>query len=395
MHPPVTTDAKKTKAQLLAELSDLRQHNTELSARDAERQKILELLQESLEQYQSLVERSHEIIFSLSLDFHIKTLNPAFVSLTGFLPTEWIGKSVSLLLHPDDVPHAIQFFQCAACDTSPESLELRLRTQSGPYIVVECLTTPQVENGENIIGVWGMARDITARRQLEHQRTDFLTMLTHDIKNPLGVILGYTEMLLEEAQDRHAVAEERLIERMKSNVLTVHSLLTNYLDVTQIEAGRLTLAKRPLYLNDLLRRIGQQYEAEASRRKITFKLRLQNNLPLVSGDILALERAFTNLVANALKFTPGDGTITIRSTLNKKKNAVVVTVGDTGVGIATEEIARIFEKYQRADNANRHEGNGIGLFIVKALVEATLVRLKSKARSAEEPGSQSYCRLFR
>ena len=141
-----------------------------------------------------------------------------------------------------------------------------------------------------IIGVWGLARDITARRQLERQRTDFLTMLTHDIKNPLGVILGYSEMLLAEARERKAGEKERLIERLKSNVLTVDSLLTNYLDVTQIEAGRLTLARCALHLNDLLRRIGQQYEVEAGRRRSALKFRLHTDLPLVRGDTRALER---------------------------------------------------------------------------------------------------------
>ena len=143
-------------------------------------------------------------------------------------------------------------------------------------------------------------------------------MLIHDIKNPLDVILGYSEMLLEEVRERRAVAEERLIERLKSNVLALHSLLTNYLNVTQIEAGRLTLAERALHLNDLLRRIGQQYEAEAGRRRIALKFRLHTDLPLVQGDPLALERVFTNLVTNALKFTPERGTVTIRRTLKKK-----------------------------------------------------------------------------
>ena len=370
LHTSVTTDAKKTKAQLVNELTALRQHNAELSAREAMQQRAIELLRESAEQYRSLVEPSPEIILSLSLDFRIKALNPAFSTLTGFRPVDWIGQAVTALFHPEDVSQAVEFFQQAACGTSPASLELRLCTHSDAYISVECLATPQVENGERIIGVWGMARDVTARRQLERQRADFLTMLTHDIKNPLGVILGYTEMLLEEAQERQATAEERLIERLKSNVLTVHSLLTNYLDVTQIEAGRLTLAKRPLLLNDILRRIGQQYEAEASRRRIRLKFQLQDDLPLVNGDLLALERAFTNLISNAIKFTPGHGTVAIRSTVNREKDAVTVSVTDNGVGIAEDEVATIFEKYQRADNSSQHEGRGIGLFIVKALIEA-------------------------
>ena len=375
----VAPDAKKTKVQLLAELTTLYQQNAELRARDAKHKKTEHALRRSEEQYRGLVERSHEIIFILSPELQITALNPAFETLTGLACTAWLGKALTPLLHPDDAACAGEFFRRAACGESVPSLELRLRTRSGTYVVVECLATPQVENGGTISGVWGLARDITARRQLERQRADFLTMLIHDIKNPLDVILGYSEMLLEEARERRAVAEERLIERLKSNVLTLHSLLTNYLNVTQIEAGRLTLAKRALHLNDLLRRIGQQYEAEAGRRRIALKFRLHTDLPLVQGDPLALERVFTNLVTNALKFTPGRGTVTIRSTLSKKKDKIIGTVADTGVGLAPEEIPTIFEKYQRAENAIPYEGSGIGLFIVKALVEAHDGRVEVKS----------------
>jgi len=205
------------------------------------------------QQYRSLVEQSHEIIFVFSPELQITALNPAIETLTGLAYTAWLAKALTPLLHPDDTACAGEFFRRAACGESVPSLELRLRTRSNTYVVVEYLATPQVEKGGTISGVWGLARDTTARRQQERQRADFLTMLIHDIKNPLDVILGYSEMLLEEVRERRAVAEERLIERLKSNVLALHSLLTNYLNVTQIEAGRLTLAKRAVHLNDLPR----------------------------------------------------------------------------------------------------------------------------------------------
>jgi signal transduction histidine kinase len=213
-----------------------------------------------------------------------------------------------------------------------------------------------------------LARDILARKELDQQRADFLAMLTHDIRNPLGVILGYTEMLLEDAHDRGDASNEHFLERLKSNALMIHALVTNYLDLSQIEAGQLKLSPRPIPLNPLLDRIRQQYEPEARRQHILLRGRLQKGLPLVYGDALALERVFTNLLNNALKFTPEMGQVTISSSRHGAE--VVVKVSDTGLGMASEEIPTLFQKYRRSTQTCTHEGVGLGLFIAKTLVDA-------------------------
>jgi two-component system sensor histidine kinase ResE len=213
-----------------------------------------------------------------------------------------------------------------------------------------------------------LARDITARKELDQHRADFLAMLTHDIRNPLGVILGYTEMLLEDAHERGDNSGGHFLERLKSNALMIHALVTNYLDLSQIEAGRLKLTLRPIPLNPLLERIRQQYEPEARRQHILLRCRLQGGLPLVHGDALALERVFTNLVSNALKFTPEMGQVLISSSHHSAD--IVVKVSDTGLGIAPEEIPILFQKYYRCAQTCTKEGVGLGLFIAKTLVDA-------------------------
>jgi signal transduction histidine kinase len=175
-------------------------------------------------------------------------------------------------------------------------------------------------------------------------------------------------MLLEETGDSRDVKTGEILGRIRSSGLTVHSLVANYLDLSRIETGQLILRKELLQLNDLLLQVGRQYEAEARQRRLALDIRLQTNLPPVTADAVALERVFANLLHNALKFTPTGGQVTIHSTQNDK--GVVVAVADTGPGLAPEEIPLLFEKYQKAEHSKHQAGTGLGLFIVKSIVEA-------------------------
>ncbi|MCS6902434.1 MAG: HAMP domain-containing histidine kinase [Polyangiaceae bacterium] len=226
------------------------------------------------------------------------------------------------------------------------------------------------------------AQDITSRKVIEQQRADFFAMLTHDIRNPLGVILGDAELLLEEMQTAAEASERRqVLQRLRANLLTVHSLLANYLDLARIEAGQLTLVRTPVALNPLLRQVAQQYEPEAQHKSLRFTMRLQEDLPLVEGDAIALERVFANLLLNAFKFSPAGGRVTVDS--QAYENEVRVTVADNGPGIAPDELPLLFEKYRRAHHARLQAGTGLGLFIVKTLVEAQGGRIEVESVPGE------------
>jgi signal transduction histidine kinase len=250
----------------------------------------------------------------------------------------------------------------------PSVFELELVHKNSGVVPVEVRARFIRDTQGNLTGIQTIHRDISARRALERQRADFLAMLTHDIRNPLGVILGYTEMLRDKAREQDAHWEADVLSRIESSTLTVHSLVTNYLDLSKIEAGQLTLTKQTVAINDILSRVGWQYESESRRQRLTLELHLQQGLPLITGDPGALERVFANLLHNGLKFTPQHGRVTVTSA--RQNGEVVGAIRDTGSGMAAAEVPTLFEKYRQAEHSKRSQGTGLGLFIVKMLVEA-------------------------
>jgi PAS domain S-box-containing protein len=278
----------------------------------------------------------------------------------------WIGR-----IHPEDVKRVTQAIgEHFSRKTILYSVEYRMRCQDESYKWVLMRGRALWDDAGYAVRMVGSMTDISVRKQAEEQRADFLAMLAHDIKNPLGVILGYVDLLLDEYEQGMPDAAEgaELLGKLKSNALTVHSLVTNYLDLSKIEAGHRELPTQLVNLTDLLRKVGQQYETEARGRQLSLCIEQQESLPLVEGNALALERIFANLLYNALKFTPAGGQVTLRPVVESE--GVRVEVRDTGPGIVQAEIPLLFERYKRAGKDAYREGTGLGLFIVKALVTA-------------------------
>jgi signal transduction histidine kinase len=154
---------------------------------------------------------------------------------------------------------------------------------------------------------------------------------------------------------------------LRDNALHLKSLLDNYLDFSRIEERRLILASERLELAGLVASVQQRFEAEAHRRGIAVEYR--NREPVhVKGDRLALERVMSNLLQNALKFTPVGGRITLE--VVRRGGEAVVNIADSGPGIEPDQRDALFEKFTRGEWASRQPGVGLGLFIVKELVTA-------------------------
>jgi signal transduction histidine kinase len=212
----------------------------------------------------------------------------------------------------------------------------------------------------------GIFRDVSEKHALEQLRADFLSMVTHDIKVPLTVILGYTEMLTDPEPPPDQIPPD-VLTRIRESGETIHALVCNFLDFSRIEAGRVTLDPRPFDLAAMLAHAVEHYDFTARRKGVELALETGPLPPLVA-DEPQLQRVVANLLANAIKYTDAGGRVTVSTA--RERGLVAVAFRDTGRGIPAEDLSRLFERYRRLREAKRTEGTGLGLFIAKTIVEA-------------------------
>ncbi|HEY7221369.1 MAG TPA: HAMP domain-containing sensor histidine kinase [Candidatus Binatia bacterium] len=200
-------------------------------------------------------------------------------------------------------------------------------------------------------------------------KRQFVCALAHDIKTPLNVILGHAELLAEEPGSPTSPAAKRFsIKCIRKNIDGIVKLITDFLAVSKLETLKLDSAKSLVQLNAIAEDVvlGQMVTARDKNLSLTHDL--DKKLKPMLGDADQMQRALGNLVGNAIKFTRPGGTITVSSRMIK--NHISIKVTDTGCGIPKEELAGLFTEYKRLKGAANTEGTGLGLFIVKTIVEA-------------------------
>lgn len=208
-------DKDKTKEQLINELVELRRRTAELERSDTQHKRAGEAMSDSEARYRGLIENARDVIFRISTEGTITSLNPAFEMITGWPRDEWLGKNFKSLFHQDDLPFIKEIYLCTLKgEIPPPNLELRILSKSGEYITMEYSITPQTQNGK-AVGAFGIARDITERRHSEDQIREQATLLRKEIIERKQVETQIREQaaLLDKAQDAIIVRdlEHRLI----------------------------------------------------------------------------------------------------------------------------------------------------------------------------------------
>jgi signal transduction histidine kinase len=208
-------------------------------------------------------------------------------------------------------------------------------------------------------------------RQLEaasQHKSEFLANMSHELRTPLNAVIGFSEVLLHRMFGELNAKQDEYLKDIYASGQHLLSLINDILDLSKIEAGRMELAPAPFYLPSALENAVTLVKERATRHGITLELNLDPRLGELVGDERKVKQIILNLLSNAVKFTPEGGRISLKAGLTD--GTVEISVTDTGIGIAPDDQAAIFEEFRQVgtDETRKQEGTGLGLTLAKKFV---------------------------
>lgn len=200
-------------------------------------------------------------------------------------------------------------------------------------------------------------------------KSDFLASMSHELRTPFNSIIGFSELLLDEQSGKLSKKQREYAEFIHESGQHLHSLIRDVLDLSKVEAGKTELQLSQINIADLLKSSLSVVQGEALKRRIALSVDADKNVETVQADGQKLKQIMFNLLSNAVKFTPDGGKAGVE--VRRDKEAVRITVWDTGIGIAPKDREKIFEDFQQLDSSRgrKYEGTGLGLALAKRLVE--------------------------
>jgi PAS domain S-box-containing protein len=244
-----------------------------------------------------------------------------------------------------------------------------LLTREGKSIPIDEVATPLIGKKGKLIGVVITIRDVSLEREVDNMKSEFISIASHQLRTPLTAIRWYLETVMEEKDQLNEAIKESLETVYDSNLKMI-SLVNDLLSVSRIEAGRkFTIKKEVTDIVKLLSDTIKVHKPEASVKSIKIDMKMDIKSLEIKVDAEKITQAITNLISNAIKYSPAGSTVTIKLKTENKK--CIIEVIDKGIGIPQSEQKNIFGKFFRAENvlAKQIVGNGLGLYICKAIVE--------------------------
>ena len=350
-----------------------------------------ELLDQSLRDQQfytrSLIESNIDALMTTDPRGIISDVNQQMESLTGCTRDELIGAPFKNYF--TDPKRAEAGIKRVLREGKVTNYELTVLARDGKETVVSYNATTFYDRDRNLKGVFAAARDVTDRKQFEHTlqennielesakgaaekanlaKSEFLSSMSHELRTPLNGVLGFAQ-LMESATPPPSPSQQRSIQQILKGGWYLLRLINEILDLAMIESGKVTVSAEPMCMAEVLQDCGVLVGPQATRRSVELRLPDFDQPCYIHADLTRVKQVMINLLSNAIKYNRPGGSVTVRCEHHGDQR-VRMYVKDTGVGLSEEQIAQLFQPFNRlGQEQSTEEGTGIGLVVTKQLVE--------------------------
>lgn len=292
--------------------------------------------------------------------------NPALTRLLGIQPSSPPPAPLSEYLTDEFVVEGLQ----TLLDDADESPGLISQDFTRETTHLRALSATVFGPEDQAMGSVTVFHDITELKRLDEMKSNFVNMVSHELRSPMAVIKQQMTVILEGLAGELTPKQRELLSRSRDKTQNLLDLINDLLDVARIESGRGNQQHSAVDLGKMLAEMVAFMESKAESQGVQLELRAEPGLPLVQADARGMEEVFGNLISNAINYSPDGGAVTV--TVARQGDSLEVIVRDSGVGIDPEEVPKIFDKFYRVKHPRTRQviGTGLGLAIVKGIIES-------------------------
>jgi two-component system phosphate regulon sensor histidine kinase PhoR len=365
---PFTPDQLRLVVQRALDKRDLQR---EMEVLRSEREKSLRDIAMEKSRIMTIIHCMGDGVLVCDRNSCVVLTNPAAGRMLGMSESSLIGKQLATCGIDGTLTETIME-SLRPADPAFAEVSREICPGGSPPPYLRAHTAPVKDDMGETLGAVTVLQDITSLKELDRMKSDFVAMVSHELRSPAASVQQQLSVMLEGLSGDLNERQVRMLTRAKERARGLLDLINDLLDLSKIEAGMAVQYKEPLNVEELLRKVHQSMVPEAEVKGLKLKLIVEELMPSISGDRTNLEGVFTNLVNNAIKYTPEGGEVTIRGWGDGKN--VRIEISDTGIGISKGDLARIFDRFYRVKSEKTRQivGTGLGLSIVKHIVEAHL-----------------------
>ena len=341
--------------------------NLEQKARQFEQENIRNLYDLNLEKsrLKTIINYMGNGVMVTNRNLEVVLHNPALMRLMEISEEVKNPAPISTIINDESLINTLKRIQDGeSSENESISQEITVRAK-----VLRAISAPALGPNSNIVGTVTVIEDITAFKQLDQMKTDFVNMVAHELRSPLSAIKQQNNVLLEGLCGPLVEKQHEIVSRGSNRIDALLELINDLLDVAKIEAGKYVQRRLPTDIGQIIEETIALMDAKAKEKGIVLSFALKNLKP-VQADPKNIEEIFNNLISNAINYSPEGGKVTV--TAQGQGEYMEIKIADTGVGISPEELPKIFDKFYRVKHPKTRQviGTGLGLAIVKGIVDA-------------------------